>query len=44
MDLGAIVILSIRPGMRGSPTLWPFRGAGHKLALTVARGLRRFKE
>jgi len=42
--LGAVVILSIGSVVRGSATLSQFRGAGRKLALTAAGGLRGFKE
>jgi hypothetical protein len=41
VGLGAVVILSIGPAMRGSATLLQFRGVGHKLALTA---VQRFKE
>lgn len=44
VDLRALVVLSIRPAIRGSTTLLQFRGVGHKLALTAARGSQRFKE
>jgi hypothetical protein len=35
VELGAVVILSIGPAIRGSATLMQFRGAGHNLALTA---------
>jgi hypothetical protein len=44
VDLGAVVILLISLGTRGSATLLQFQGAGYKAALTAAQGLRRFKE